>query len=151
MKCWTLSLHFSPAVQALSQDLDLVFLIGCSIASWENHEQELGNICRMDSFPQRKEIFSVPYFFISEPADFASCHKLMKWGCWQNNRYRPYYHCPFLGETQATSWEIAKLILGDKGWCITNSSCKPSSECKSRAPFIFCVLMEETPAGLSIK
>lgn len=46
---------------------------------------------------------------------------------------------------------LVELILGDKSWCITKPLCKSSLEYKSRAPLIFCVLMEETPAGLSIK
>lgn len=77
----------------------------------------------------------------------------MKWGCWQNNRYRLYYHCSFLGEMEKQLAEkcLAEIILEDKGWCITKPSCKSSLECKSSAPLIFSVLMEETPAGLSIK
>ena len=75
----------------------------------------------------------------------------MKWGCWQNNRYRLYYRCSFLGEMekQLAGKYLTELILGDKGWCITKPLCKSSLECKSRAPLIFSVLMEETTNGLN--
>lgn len=53
-------------------------------------------------------------------------------------------------EKQLAGKYLTELILGDKGWCI-KPLCKSSLECKSRAPLIFGVLMEEIPAGLSIK
>lgn len=104
--------------------------------------------------PQRKDRYSncVPYSLLSEFA-VTSCHKQMKWGRWQNHRYKMYYHFSFLGEIQKqlAGKYLTELILGDKSCAYQKPLYKSSLECKSRAPLIFCVLMEGTPAGLSIK
>lgn len=139
----------------VAQDPDRVFLMRCFVTFLGRAmgKKEVTPAEWLRLLGGKTDIQTVYLTLFCPNLPVTSCHKLMKWGCWQNSRHRMYYHCSFLGEIwkQLAGKYLAELILGDKSWCITKPLCNSSRECKSRAPLIFCVLMEETPAGLSIK